>query len=223
MFPLPMLKTIPEDLENMDSRYTLPYHLAFMKNTILRALNNIHAHASELQHDDPRLVPFLEYIVGFCDVVVLHIHTDECLFRNPVVTGVALGKVLGEGCTQNMEKVLKGVTRLKNLAKKYVKHPGDYNGQKIIARLYDFSEEFSARSWAQIHSIDVTHLMSVCSETEMRHRLQQLVASFLGQSNVAFLIPFIYSHHDRETSEHWPTMNREVRLTIPCLAKEHSR
>src|SRR5712671_582694 len=92
---------------------------------------------------------------------------DEDLFRNPVVRGVVLEKLLGEDCVQNMDKVLKGVTKLKKLAKKYAKvgvtcifdlsspvdakqHPGNYDGQKVIARLYAFSEEFSARSWAQV-------------------------------------------------------------------------
>jgi hypothetical protein len=43
------------------------------KNTILRALNNIHNLALTLPHDDPCLRVFFEYIVGFCDVLVLHI------------------------------------------------------------------------------------------------------------------------------------------------------
>jgi hypothetical protein len=74
------------------SRFAFRYHLAFMKvgslslsrdndcppdrrqkNTILRALNNIHTHARELRRDDPRLAAFFEYIEVFCDVLMLHI------------------------------------------------------------------------------------------------------------------------------------------------------
>jgi len=43
------------------------------KNTISRAMNNIHTHALELRCDDPRLTAFFEYIGGFCDVLMLHI------------------------------------------------------------------------------------------------------------------------------------------------------
>ena len=47
------------------------------KNTILRALNNIHTHAREFQCDDPRLTAFFEYIEGFCDVLMLHIRSKH--------------------------------------------------------------------------------------------------------------------------------------------------
>ncbi|KAI9510923.1 hypothetical protein F5148DRAFT_480612 [Russula earlei] len=222
MFPLPMLKTIPVDLDSMDSRYTVLYHLAFMKNTILRALNNIHAHARKLQPDDPRLSGFLEYTAGCCDVLALHIHTDQRLFRAPILADVALEKLLSDGCVQNMDKVLKGANRLKKLAKKYARDPGEYNGDRFVTRL-SFGVEFAARSWAQLHSIDATLLESACSEAEMRDCLRRIIASFLDQSDAAFLIPFIHSHHDRETSKHWPSISPEVRMTIPCLAKVYSR
>jgi hypothetical protein len=80
------------------SRLALRYHLAFMKvsslslsrdndclsdwrqkNTILRALNNIHTHARELRYDDPRLTAFFEYIGGFCDVLMLHIRSKHAV------------------------------------------------------------------------------------------------------------------------------------------------
>ena len=34
---------------------------------------------------------------------------------------------------------------------------------------------------------------------------------------------FIHSHHDRRTSTHWPPISSEDRMTVPCLAKVHSR
>jgi hypothetical protein len=68
--------------------------------------------------------------------------------------------------------------------------PELYDGSKVIARL-SFAEEFSARSWAQVsegiicgahdrnewarqlHSIDGSRLVSVCSEEEMRYGLRR--------------------------------------------------
>ena len=111
------------------------------KNTILRALNNIHTHARELPCDDPRLMAFFQYIVGFCDVLMFQIYSkhmilrmiasayrkdvayaaDELLFRTPVLVDVALVKLLGEGCVQDMCKVLRGAEKLKKLARKYTK------------------------------------------------------------------------------------------------------
>jgi len=211
-----------KDLDSMDSRHAVRYHLTFMKNTILRALNNIHTHALTLPRDDPRLRAFFEYIVGLCDVMVLHIDTDKDLFQTPVIAGVALEKLLGEGCVQDMRKVVKGANKLKKLARKYVRRPGRYDGRKIISRL-SFAEEFSARSWAQLHSIGGSRLVSVCSEEEMRHGLRRIITSFLEKSDAAFLIPFIHSHHDRKTSIYWPPISSEARMTVPCLAKVHSR
>jgi hypothetical protein len=90
---------------------------------------------------------------------------DNHLFRTPVIAGVALEKLLGEGCVQDMRKVVKGADKLKKLALKYAKvgaafscdlvnidtkqKPGRYESSKIIARL-SFAEEFSARSWALV-------------------------------------------------------------------------
>jgi hypothetical protein len=90
---------------------------------------------------------------------------DEHLFRTPVIAGVALEKLLGEDCVQNMQKVVEEANELKKLALEYAKvgvtlmfdlvsvdakqRPGRYESSKIIARL-SFAEEFSARSWAQV-------------------------------------------------------------------------
>jgi len=206
----------------MDSRYAVRYHLAFMKNTILRALNNIHTLALALPGDDPRLRAFFEYIVGVCDILVLHIDSDKHLFRTPVIAGVALEKLLGEGCVQDMRKVAKGAYKLKKLARKYAEGPEQYESSEIIAHL-SFAEEFSARSWAQLHSIDVNRLLSDCSEEDMHHGLQLIMASFVEKSEAAFLVPFIHSHHDRKTSTHWPPIGTKDRIVVACLAKVYSR
>jgi hypothetical protein len=49
------------------------------KNTILRALNNIHTHALTLPPDDPHLRVFFEYVVGLCDVLVLYIDSKHTI------------------------------------------------------------------------------------------------------------------------------------------------
>jgi len=206
----------------MDSRYAVRYHLAFMKNTILRALNNIHTHALTLPLDDPLLSAFLEYIMGLCDVLVLHIDTDKVLFYTRVIAGVALEKLLDEGCVQDMRKVVTGAKELKELAREYAERPELYDGSEIIARL-SFAEEFSARSWAQLHSIDASRLVLVCSEEDMRYGLCYIITLFLERSYAPFLVPFIHSHHDRKTSTYWPPIRAEDRMTVPCLAKVHSR
>ncbi|KAI0295867.1 hypothetical protein B0F90DRAFT_1136260 [Multifurca ochricompacta] len=222
MFPLPMLATTPVNLDTLDSRHAFRYHLAFMKNTILRALNNIYAQAREFQSGDARLAAFLEYIAGFCDILVLHIRMDACLFQAPVITDIALEKLLGEGCVQDMRKVVHGAKRLKKLARKYTRHTRDYDGREIIAHL-SFGEEFSARSWAQMHTIDPKRLEDACSEAEMRDGLRQFIECYVHESDVAFLVPFIHSHHDNETSLYWPTVSPEGRIMLPCLAKTYAR
>jgi hypothetical protein len=44
---------------------------------------------------------------------------EKYLFHTPVIAGVALEKLLGEGCVQSMWKVVKGAIKLKKLAWKY--------------------------------------------------------------------------------------------------------
>ncbi|KAH9986743.1 hypothetical protein BJV74DRAFT_514768 [Russula compacta] len=223
MFPLPMLATIPTDLDSMDSRYAFLYHISFIKNTILRALNNIHTLARELRCDDPRRKAFIKYIVGVCDVLVLYVHTEQCFFRTPVSAGVVLEKPLGEGCVPDMGKVVKMARELKELARGYADCPKDYDGCEIIARL-SFGEEFSARSWVQIRYLDMSclELGAACTEREMRHWIWKATTSFLDQPNTAFLIPFIHSHHDIETSRYWLRNSPEDRIVLTCLAKVHS-
>lgn len=46
---------------------------------------------------------------------------DKVLFRTRAIGGVALEKVLNEGCVQDMEKVVKGAEKLKKLAREYAK------------------------------------------------------------------------------------------------------
>jgi hypothetical protein len=46
---------------------------------------------------------------------------DKDLFLTPVIAGVALEELLGEGCVQDMRKVVKGARKLKKLARKYAK------------------------------------------------------------------------------------------------------
>ncbi|KAI0259216.1 hypothetical protein BC834DRAFT_641529 [Gloeopeniophorella convolvens] len=222
MFPLPMLSTTPIDLESIDSRQALPYHLAFMKNTILRAFNNIHVQARQLRPEDSRLGAFLEYVMGTCDVVALHVLTDERLFRIPVIAGVALEKLLDPECVQDMRRVLDGAERLQKLARKYSKHPEEYDGRKITGYL-SFCEEFAARAWVQVRAVDPSRLVGTYSEADMRRGLKQITDWFVCQSDPAFLVPFIYSHHDRETSQSWPKVSHASRITLPCLAKKYAK
>jgi hypothetical protein len=46
---------------------------------------------------------------------------DRDLFHTSVIADVALQKLLGEGCVQDMRKVVKGANKLKKLARKYAK------------------------------------------------------------------------------------------------------
>jgi len=107
---------------------------------------------------------------------------NKNLFLTPVIAGVALGKLLGEGCVQDMRKVVEGAIKLKKLARKYAKVSvpchvwlvvnvdtkqslGRYDNRKIIARL-SFAEEFSARSWAQVSEETIRTLGAHMIETD---------------------------------------------------------
>jgi len=44
---------------------------------------------------------------------------DKDLFHTPVIAGVALKKLLGKSCVQDMRKVVKRANELKKLAQEY--------------------------------------------------------------------------------------------------------
>lgn len=46
---------------------------------------------------------------------------DERLFHSPIFAGVALVKLSGEGCVQDMRRVLRGAEKLKKLVLKYAR------------------------------------------------------------------------------------------------------
>ena len=46
---------------------------------------------------------------------------DERLFHSPIFAGVALVKLSGEGCVQDMRRVLKGTEKLRKLVQKYAR------------------------------------------------------------------------------------------------------
>jgi hypothetical protein len=48
---------------------------------------------------------------------------DERLFHSPIFAGVALAKLSGEGCVQDMRRVLDGAAKLKKLVRKYARVP----------------------------------------------------------------------------------------------------
>lgn len=47
------------------------------------------------------------------------VQVDERLFRAPVITDTSLVKVLGEGCVQDMRRVVQNAEKLKSLAQMF--------------------------------------------------------------------------------------------------------
>jgi hypothetical protein len=88
-YPLPVLPSIPDDLEHLDSRYALPHLMALMKNTLVRGLNRVHACAPLVIVGHPALLPFLDYVRSLLAQLNLHLEEDSTFFSANALAEVA--------------------------------------------------------------------------------------------------------------------------------------
>lgn len=91
-YPLPVLPSIPDDLENLDSRYALPHLMALMKNTLIRGLNRVYACAPLVIVGQPALLPFLDYVRSLLAQLNVHLEEDATFFSANALVEVAATK-----------------------------------------------------------------------------------------------------------------------------------
>ncbi|KAI0066178.1 hypothetical protein BV25DRAFT_1988640 [Artomyces pyxidatus] len=221
-YPLPLLPTTTADLEAMDPRTELPYTMAFMKNTLFRGLNNVHARATRLGPRDPSLPAFLTYTAGLCTIIIAHVKGDEQFFRTPTQSGRTLESLFGPACLPDLRGALDRVRQLRDVAAAYIQSPQVYDGGRVAAFL-DFGVEMQQKMQRQVKAVDSRRIAQVVSPEEMGAMVQCNVHWFTSQCDIQFLLPYIHSHHDRATSQYWPPMNPEGWKMLPEFVQPHAR
>ncbi|KAI0314278.1 hypothetical protein OF83DRAFT_1174887 [Amylostereum chailletii] len=241
-FPLPMLPTIPQDLRTIEydpphllrhsadsqgppfhsSRTALAYEMAFMKNTLLRGLNSIRARAEGIGgKGDARAGPFAEYVRAFCDVLLADVKGDDEFFRTPCGgkakerMGVVLVDIL-PGCAPDLSAVVRSVQELKAV----VGDADTYDGKALVAKLA-FAGDLYATWERQLKAVDGKRLGDLLSDAEVREMIDKIVNWFVAHSDIAYLFPYIFAHHDRATSEHWPPRAPDSMSLLSGLVAKH--
>ncbi|KDR75283.1 hypothetical protein GALMADRAFT_140808 [Galerina marginata CBS 339.88] len=82
MFPLPLLSSVPDNLEKMKARRALLYQNTFMKNALIRALNVVYDVAPKIKASHPAFRQFMDYVDIVCDMISLHVRGDEVFFKS---------------------------------------------------------------------------------------------------------------------------------------------
>jgi len=88
-YPLPLLPTIPDNLEDIDARHALPHLMALMKNTFIRGLTRVHACAPLVKPGHSALPPFLNYVFSLLVHLNAHLEEDATFFSTNALSEVA--------------------------------------------------------------------------------------------------------------------------------------
>jgi hypothetical protein len=115
-YPLPLLPSIPDDLENIDARHALPHLMALMKNTLIRGLNRIHACAPLITTHHPALPPFLDYVRSLLMHLNAHLEEDATFFSTS-----ALAEIVTSEANPDTEAIRESIASLLSLVSDWIK------------------------------------------------------------------------------------------------------
>ncbi|KAG2123049.1 hypothetical protein BD769DRAFT_1359969 [Suillus cothurnatus] len=197
-YPLPVLPSIPDDLEHLDSRYALPHLMALMKNTLVRGLNRVHACAPLVIVGHPALLPFLDYVRSLLAQLNLHLEEDSTFF-----SANALAEVATTETNPDTTTIRKSIISLTSLVSAWILDESNYCSSALCEGL-SFGPPLVTVMQAQIRALTPTLLSPIISHLDLLELITASVGRISEHSDMTFLLPFIVSHHDRTTSTHWP-------------------
>ncbi|GLB37334.1 hypothetical protein LshimejAT787_0403850 [Lyophyllum shimeji] len=216
MFPLPLFPTIADDLEAMDSRQSVQHMNTFMKNTLIRGVNNVYDTASHVNND--RLAyHFLRYATVVFDILRVHIEGDQKFFSTKNAKGTSLVDFLGiaDSYAAEFSVLYSAVQGMQKKLQSWIKCPATYSSVEFRKTLETFSKPMLQSMTNQRKALDRGHMMKFCAEPEMRGMITDNLHWLASHSDVAVLLPFVLSHHDPATSARWPNVAPEGLKLVP--------
>ncbi|ETW80240.1 hypothetical protein HETIRDRAFT_147785 [Heterobasidion irregulare TC 32-1] len=218
-YPISLLPINNADIDSMNPYRALPSSMSLMKNTLLRALNNIHQLAPRLSPAHLATSDFLSYVDNVCGVLLVHMNNDETFFKTPSPGGVVLGNVLH--CAGISSGVVRRVETLRVLVRGWKDIPREYNATAMTGAL-DFGEDLAREMRDLVAKVERRRLEQAVTAHELTSMIQANVERFASQNDITFLVPFLFSHHDRSKSPNWPPTTPEGREALPLLAEHHA-
>lgn len=214
-YPLTVLPSIPDDLENLDSRHALPHLMALMKNTLIRGLNRVHACAPLVIVGHPALLPFLDYVRSLLAQLDVHLEEDATFFSTNALAEVATTKA-----NPDTKTIRESIISLTSLVSAWILDESNFCSSALCEGL-SFGPPLVAVMQAQIRALTPTLLSSIISHLDLLELITASVGRISERSDMTFLLPFVVSHHDRTTSTHWPKIPEGFLEEFPTLILNH--
>ncbi|KAF7428517.1 hypothetical protein PC9H_007741 [Pleurotus ostreatus] len=238
-YPLTKLPTSPDDITAMDPRHALKLGMAFTKNGLLQALNNLYNLAPAVEASRSAFVPFLDYASMTFSILLLHLEGrtpitdlpsslltsaqgDDLFFSTPNNgQGKTLQAILGANCNPTMSAVVRSIKKAQVLIEQWRKTPEDYTAAALRSAI-DFGPHMLELMQAQIASIDTKRLEGSLTAEEVKTMVAENVGWFETQVGVEALLPFVVSHHDAGASKFWPPIHPDGMALIPQLIEDNA-
>ncbi|KAJ8591599.1 hypothetical protein M405DRAFT_814116 [Rhizopogon salebrosus TDB-379] len=214
-YPLPLLPSIPDDLENIDARHALPHLMALMKNTFIRGLNRIHACAPLITTHHPALPPFLDYVRSLLMHLNVHLEEDATFFSTS-----ALAEIVTSEANPDTEAIRESIASLLSLVSDWIKDESTYCSS-ILCDGLSFGTRLVAVMQVQIKVLTPALLSSIISHSDLLELITGSVGRIGEHSDMTFLLPFVLSHHDHATSTYWPNIHKDGIAMLPTLILGH--
>ncbi|KAG9220966.1 hypothetical protein CCMSSC00406_0002434 [Pleurotus cornucopiae] len=239
-YPLAKLPTSPDNITAMDPRHALKLGMAFTKNGLLQALNNLHNLAPAVEASRSAFVPFLDYASMTFSILLLHLEGDDLFFSTPNNSqGKTLQAILGANCNPTMSAVVGSTKKAQVLIEQWRKTPEDYTAAALRSAI-DFGPHMLELMQAQVRSfIDIKRLEGSLTAEEIKTMVagplsppsfqansdcmdKENVGWFETQVGVEALLPFVVSHHDVGASKFWPPIHPDGIALIPQLIEDNA-
>ncbi|KAG2153420.1 hypothetical protein DEU56DRAFT_775420 [Suillus clintonianus] len=214
-YPLPVLPSIPDDLENLDARHALPHLMALMKNTLIRGLNRVHACAPLVLIGHPAVLHFLDYVRSLLVQLDVHLEEDATFF-----SGSALAEIASSEANPDTQTIRERIISLTSLVSTWIKDESTYCSSALCEGL-SFGPLLVSLMHAQIGVLTPTLLSSIISHSDLLELITGSVGRISERSDMTFLLPFVLSHHDRTTSTHWPRIPEGCSEMLTTLILNH--
>ncbi|OJA12853.1 hypothetical protein AZE42_02430 [Rhizopogon vesiculosus] len=215
-YPLPLLPSIPDNLENLDSRHALPHLMALMKNTLIRALNRIHACAPLITIGHTALPSFLDYVRSLLIHLNIHLEEDATFFSTNPLAEIATSET-----NPDTNVIRESIVSLLSLVSDWIEDESIYCPSALSDAL-SFGPRMVADMQVQIKMLTPMLLSSIISHSDLLELITDSVSRSSERSDLTFLLPFVLSHHDRTTSAHWPNIHKDGIEMLPTLILSHS-
>ncbi|KAJ2916309.1 hypothetical protein MD484_g4108, partial [Candolleomyces efflorescens] len=225
MYPLTLLPVVADDLNTMDSRVGLRYQTSFMKNALIRALNNIYEQAERISDGENQdFKPFMAYCQIVGDMLRLQYDGDNLFFVGCGTGKVSLDEILGGAWTRNAywKRIPDTLKIWDARLRDYLENPATYRATDLRALLEEMEGPLTKGLFGLIEVVTPEVISQNFGDEEMQIMIGEHILWLSSNSDLTVLLPFCTSHHDPSTSKFWPVITEEGLAALPGLAEQHA-